>query len=362
MTQQEREILNLLAGDPLLSHQALAERTGLSGPEVDALITHLTEQGCIAGKGYVLRAPSYAAVIGGVNMDIGGRSAAPLVAADSNPGTVRMSLGGVGRNIAHNLALLGADVRLLTAFGDDLYAQRIAASCGELGIDISHALQVPGGHTSTYVFLSGPDGDMALAVSDMAIYDHLTSAYLQAHRAMLDSAQLLVIDTNIPAASIAWLCENIRVPIFADPVSTAKAEKLRPVLGRLHTLKPNRIEAELLSGVPITDGESLARAAQALLDTGLRRVFISLGSEGVYAADHSGAVRLPCLPARMENATGAGDAFMAALAWAYLEGTDLSHTARLAQAAAAIAIEGAETINPQLNAQAVRARAGLSTP
>ena len=59
--------------------------------------------------------------------------------------------------------------------------------------------------------------------------------------------------------SIAWLAENCPVPIFADPVSTAKAVKLRPVLGRLHTLKPNRIEAELLSGVSITDEAQPAR-------------------------------------------------------------------------------------------------------
>ena len=78
-----------------------------------------------------------------------------------------------------------------------------------------------------------------------------------------------MIDTNIPAESIAYLAENCHVPIFADPVSTAKAVKLQPVLGRLHTLKPNRIEAELLSGVAITDEDSLNAAADALLATGL---------------------------------------------------------------------------------------------
>lgn len=359
MTQRERELLNWIAENPLISQQELAERAGITRSSVAVHISNLMKKGYIAGKGYVLRSPTYAAVVGGVNMDIGGRAAAPLVMADSNPGQVRMSLGGVGRNIAHNLALLGADVRMLTAFGDDLYAQKIAASCGELGIDISQALQVPGAATSTYLFLSGPDGDMALAVSDMDICQRITSAYLQSRRSLLDSAQLIVIDSNLPEESVRWLCENAKVPVFADPVSTAKAVRLRPVLGRLHTLKPNRIEAELLSGVEIRDEAGLEKAARTLLDTGLRRVFISLGKEGVYAADHTGALRMPCCPAQPVNATGAGDAFMAALAWAYLEGTDLADTARLAQAAAAIALEGADTINPALSAQVVRARAGL---
>lgn len=359
MTQREREFLKLIEADPMITQQELARRLKISRSSVAVHISNLMKKGYIAGKGYVLRSASYAAVIGGVNMDIGGQSSAPLVSADSNPGKVRMSLGGVGRNIAHNMSLMGMDVRMLTAFGDDLYAQRIAASCGELGIDISSAIQVPGGATSTYLFIAGSDGDMALAVSDMDIYEHVTPAYLQSRRAMLDNAQVIVVDTNIPAESITWLCENTKAPIFADPVSTAKAVKLKPVLGKLHTLKPNRIEAELLSGVPITDEESLKKAAAVLLDTGLRRVFISLGADGVYAADHGSACHLPCIPAKMVNTTGAGDAFMAALAWAYLEGSDLSCTAAAGLAASAIAMEGAETINPELNAEAIRKRAGM---
>ena len=359
MTQRERELLHWIEENPLISQQELAEKAGITRSSVAVHISNLMKKGYIAGKGYVLRSASYAAVVGGVNMDIGGRSALPLVQADSNPGSVRMSLGGVGRNIAHNLSLLGADVRLLTAFGDDLYAQRIAASCGELGIDISQALTVPGGATSTYLFIADSDGDMALAVSDMDIYDHVTPAYLHSRRALLENAQLIVVDTNIPAQSLVWLAEHCSPPIFADPVSTAKAVKLKPILGRLHTLKPNKLEAELLSGVAITDQQSLAAAAQALLDTGLRRVFISLGGDGVYAADHGGRARLDCLPGDMVNTTGCGDAFMAALAWAYLEGSSLEHTARAGLAASAIAMESAETINSALNAQRVKERAGL---
>ncbi len=359
MTQREREILRLIEKDPMISQQELADALQIKRSSVAVHISNLMKKGYIAGKGYVLRSATYAVVAGGANMDIGGRSAAPLVPEDSNPGTVRLSLGGVGRNIAHNMALLGCDVRLLTAFGEDVYARQIAASCGELGIDISQSLQVKGGATSTYLFLAGPDGDMALAVNDMAIYDRMTPAFFQSRRALLDNAQLIVLDTNLPAESIRWLCEESTVPIFADPVSTVKGEKLRGVLGHIHTLKPNRMEAERLSGVKITGEESLIRAAQALLDTGLRRVFISLGGEGMFAMDHSGYCHVPCCPGRMVNTTGCGDAGMAAIAWAYLEGTDLETTARLAMAAGAVAMESEETIAPTMSAQAVRKRAEL---
>ena len=359
MTQREREILNWIAENPLISQQELADKAGITRSSAAVHISNLMKKGYIMGKGYIVRTAPYAVVIGGVNMDIGGRPAGKLVPQDSTPGKVRMSLGGVGRNIAHNLALLEVDVRLLTAFGDDLYAQKIAASCGELGIDISQSLQVPGAATSTYLFIADEAGDMAVAVSDMDIYDHITPHWLSSRQALLDNAQLIVFDTNIPADSIAWLAEHAKVPLFADPVSTAKAEKLRGVLGKLHTLKPNRLEAELLSGVTITDRASLDRCADVLLGTGLRRVLLSLGGEGIYAADHQERVLLPCLPGQMVNTTGCGDAAMAAVAWAYLEGTDLRDTALAALAAGSIAMESAETINPNLNPRALKTRAGL---
>ncbi len=356
MTQRERQLLQWIEADPMISQEQLAQKAGITRSSVGVHISNLMKKGYIAGKGYVLRSGTYAAVIGGVNMDIGGKALRPLISRDSNPGTVRMSLGGVGRNIAHNLCLLGTDVRLFTALGDDLSAQRIAASCGELGIDISHALQIPGGATPTYLFLNDADGDMALAVSDMEICERITPQYLAANLSQLNNAQLVIVDTNIPAQSLAYLTTHCTVPIFADPVSTTKAEKLRPILGGIHTLKPNRIEAELLSGVKITDDNSLRRAAKALLDTGLHRVFLSLGADGVLAADRTQMLHIPCCKAEMRNATGAGDAFMAALAWAYLEGTDLETAARAAAAAAAIAIESSETINPAISADAVRKR------
>ena len=213
-----------------------------------------------------MTASPYIAVVGGVNIDIGGRTDAPLVAGDSNPGRIRSSLGGVGRNIAHNLALLGAKVRLITALGADDGAKRVEASCADLGIDLSDSLYVPDGATSTYLFLADSNGDMALAMNDMAIYEQLTPAFLETKLTTLNAAALVVLDTNLSAESIRYLGEHCTAPLFADPVSAAKAGKLEPILGRLHTLKPNRMEAELLSGVTVTDEASLYRAALAPAD------------------------------------------------------------------------------------------------
>ncbi|WP_419503681.1 PfkB family carbohydrate kinase [Candidatus Allofournierella excrementavium] len=356
MTQRERQILRWIEENPFISQQELAEKAGITRSSAAVHISNLMKKGYITGKGYIVSPASYVVVVGGVNMDIGGISHAQLVSADSNPGRVRISLGGVGRNIAHNMALMGLDVRMVTVLGGDFYAQKIVSTCGEMGIDISRSLRVADAITSTYLFISGPDGDMKLAISDMDIYSHLTPAFLASKLSLFNNAKLLVVDTNIPAESIAWLVEHVEVPVFADPVSTAKAEKLRPVLGKLHTIKPNRIEAELLSGVPITDERSLRRAANVLLKTGLRQVFISLGAGGVFAANQDRGLHLPSIPGSMVNATGCGDAFMAALAWAYMEGMDLEQSAYAGLAASSIALEGSETINPEMSVDAIRSR------
>ena len=322
------------------------------------MITKGSTKGSIPGRGCdVLPSARYVAVAGAVNMDVGGFSRRPLIPGDSNPGRVQMSLGGVGRNIAHNMALLGLDARLLTVLGDDLYAEKITASCEALGIDLSQSLRVPGTATSTYLYIANAEGDMALALSDMDIYDHLPPAVLAERLQWLNRAQVLVIDANIPAESIAWLCEHVEVPIFADPVSVTKAEKLRPVLGKLNTLKPNRLEAELLSGIAITDESSVNRAADFLLETGLHRVFLTLGPVGVLAADCTGQrVFVSAGEQTVVNATGSGDAFMAALVWAYLQGSELSESACAGIAAASIALAGEGTVNPAMSTDTLRAK------
>ena len=356
MTQREREVLRLLEAEPMISQRRLAEKLGITRSSAAVHISNLMKKGYIVGKGYVLHSGTYAAVVGGVNVDIGGRSAGPLVAADSNPGSVRLSLGGVGRNIAHNLALLGRDVRLLTAFGRDLYGRQVAASCEELGIDISHALQPADGATSVYLYISGPEGEMALALSDMEICRRITPDYLAGNLPLLQNARAVVADANLPAESLRYLAENCPQGLFCDPVSTAKAEKLLPILPKIHTLKPNRLEAEVLTGVSIRDAAGGRLAARTLLDKGVKRVFLSLGARGVLAAEGDHMLLLPSLKGRPVSTTGCGDAFMAGLVWAYLEDLDLAEAAQAGLAAASIAMESEQTINPALSADVLRQR------
>ena len=356
MTQRENQILNLIAANPMISQQELADTLNITRSSVAVHISNLLKKGFIAGKGYVLRTGAYAVVVGGVNVDIGGRSNNKLVAEDSNPGKVQSSLGGVGRNIAHNMSLMGLDVKILTAMGQDVYGERIMKSCIELDIDASHALRVTDCATSTYLYIADQEGEMALAISDMEICDRITPAYLSANQQILQNAQVIVVDTNIPQESLVYLAENCSVPIFCDPVSTIKAEKLRPILNKIHTLKPNRLEAELLSGVAIHNNADAEKAVKVLLEKGVKRVFMSMGANGMYAATAETQLWLPNIPGTMVNTTGCGDSAMAALVWAWMNNMSLEETVRAGLAAGSITMESSETINPAMSATALKLR------
>lgn len=362
ITERERQLLHWIEENPMISQQQLADLAGITRSSVAVHISNLMKKGFIQGKGYILQKNPYIVVIGGVNMDISGHPRSPVIPKDSNPGQVRISPGGVARNIAHNLALLGEDVKLITAFGEDAHAAQLAEGCRRLGIDISDTLTVPGGATSTYLFIADHLGEMQLAISDMDIYDHITPKFLQGKMELINHASLCVTDTNIPADSLRFLVENCRCPIFADTVSTVKAKKLSGLFYKIHTLKPNLIEAQLLTGVEIGDDESLRRAARKFLDMGLEQVFISLGGDGVYCANHHTQVKLPGYPAKVANTTGAGDSFMAALAWSWQQGLSLEDSARAGLAAASICIASEETISPRISAENILSILGETHP
>lgn len=116
----------------------------------------------------------HAVVAGGVNMDICGKPALALRMRDSNPGFVSLKPGGVGRNIAHNLCLLGMDVSLIAAIGGDVYGSSLMDGCRSLGMDMSMARVEPQRRSSTYLYVTDEMGDMCVGIADMDIAECVT--------------------------------------------------------------------------------------------------------------------------------------------------------------------------------------------
>ncbi|MEW9121101.1 MAG: PfkB family carbohydrate kinase [Thermotaleaceae bacterium] len=350
MTTREQEVLELIKKNPQISQQELADTLGITRSSVAVHITNLMKKGLILGKGYLLQEQNYVVVIGGANMDIQGFSKNRFRLKDSNPGTINLSLGGVGRNIAENLAKLDVDVKLLSALGEDLHGKKILDECRKSGIDMSHCYFSTDTPTSTYLCIIDDQGDMAAAIADMEIHEKISIDFLREKSHLIQNASLVVLDTNLCSETLTFLLQSFPdTTFFLEPVSTAKSERVREHIGAFHTIKPNRLEAEALSGISIATKEDLRKAANYFLKKGVQRVFISLGEEGVYYGDpHEQSILIPPTLS-VVNATGAGDAFMAALIYCHMEQIPLKETASFAAAASCLALSHEDTIHPLMN-------------
>ena len=291
-------------------------------------------------------------VIGAVNVDICGTSDKQLILYDSNPGTASATYGGVGRNIAENLCRLGYHVDMITVLGDDTFTEQLVQASEAVGIGFEHSMRIKGGVCSKYISINNANGDMIMAVSDMAIYDQMSVEFISSQMDFINSADMVMLDTNIPEPVLTYVAENCKVPMAVDTVSTTKALKIRNTIDRFSLIKPNMYECEALSGIKIEDDVTLKKGAQYFTDKGVRYTFISLAEEGVYYTDGTNEGTLPiCSAYPVVNVSGCGDAFFSAAIDAYLKGYDIRKMGAAGECAAAICAKGMGTISEELTAE-----------
>ena len=284
-------------------------------------------------------------VIGGANVDIKGRARGSFVVATSNPGEVTVSAGGVGRNIAENLAHLGMSVSLVTALGDDANGQLLRRACADAAVDLSMALTVSE-PTGSYLAILDAAGELVSAVNDMRAMEALTPAQLALHAESFSEVDMLVADCNLSEACLAWLCRfsaerNVRLLI--EPVSVPKARKLivftraAPVFA----ITPNAQQLAALAG---GDGVEAMARIHAL---GFANVVLHRGSAGALASDG------------VNVTTGAGDAAVAGLVCGLLDGRSLAQSTQLGQCAAAIKLTSSQSVASGLSRDSLLELAGF---
>lgn len=354
MTNKEKEMYRIIREDPRISQNELALKLGITRSAVSVHISNLIKKGYIVGREYILSNSRYVVVIGAANVDIIGRSTDSLILEDSNPGAMEMCSGGVGRNISENLARLGTSVKLISAAGDDTFGKSILETTESAGVDVDHFYIKSGAVSSTYLAILDSNGEMKLALSDMKILDEMPLEHLANNRKLISSAEIIVTDAGLPEATIEYILANFKNSrIFLDPVSVGKAKHSKRFIGLFDTIKANRLEAEYLTGIEITDDASLSRAGKAFLEKGTKRVFISLGRNGVYYCSANGEGIYPITPIQPVNATGAGDAFMSGVVYGTMQGWDDKYTANFASAMSRIALMSRFTVSPSISVDKV---------
>jgi pseudouridine kinase len=361
MTERERQILNLLRDDPTLSAAAIARRLKTSAAAVTVHLSALRQQGEIIGRGYVLKPAGQVVVIGGANMDFKCQATAPMVLRTSNPGRMAATVGGVGCNIARNLARLGVPAALFSVVGQDEFGERILRETRAAGVDVSMTL-MSAGPTGTYVALLDRGGDLTAAISAMDTMQELTPERVTARASALARARMVVADCNLDEATLvrlAQLCAGAKVPLAIDAVSAPKAQRLRPLLKArlpIDLLALNRDEAAVLAGGKVQSEADLRRAARDLHRANVRHVLIGLSDRGTYASSaDAGGVRVPPFTVDLSDVTGGGDAALAGVIHGLMEQQPLAEAARWGQAAAALTVSVPETVSPTLSSTALQA-------
>ena len=287
-------------------------------------------------------------IIGGANMDMSATLNGAFIAADSNPGHIEVGYGGVARNIAHNLALLGTRTQLLTIFGGDLFGGLMHDYCKQQGIDVHLSERESSQRSGIYLCLHNQAGEMITAVADTEAIRLITPEWLAKRIGEINMSEFIVADTNVTEDSIRWLMENVTAPLFIDGVSSTKAHRVVNALRKcklpyLHTLKLNLKEA-----LAVTETATYSEAAQQLLDLGVAHVYITLGAEGVYCRNAAEEWLFPILPGEIVNTTGAGDAFLAGVVFAYAKGISFPQTAQYGLMAARTSLMSPKAVNPDI--------------
>jgi pseudouridine kinase len=279
-------------------------------------------------------------VIGGANVDIKARTTATLVPGTSNPGTVVRSPGGVGRNVAENLARLGTRVSLVTAVGADADGAWLLTESATAGVDVRHAARV-GRSTGAYVAVLDAHGELAAGVSDMAAVDALTPDLVPAD--LVSGAALVVVDGNLPTPTVAHVLNAAAaagVRVVLDPVSVPKAERIAPLIGgKVFAITPNEAELAVLGPV------------RTLHDRGVEVVWVRRGPGGSLLSTSDGETVLEAPAATPVDVTGAGDAMLAAFCHRLLAGFSLTAAAVYGHEAAALTVASPHTVRPDLRAR-----------
>jgi pseudouridine kinase len=263
--------------------------------------------------------------------------------------------------MACNLARLGADVTFVSAIGDDGFGRLLRESMAESGLGDSALIVRKGLATGLYLVLLEPDGQMFVAVNDMAAVESIGPADAEALKDTVRGSDIVALDANLRPETLEALRRLTvlrRIPLMADAVSVSKAERLRGILPSLALLKANRAEAAVLAGFPLNTDEALEEGCRKL-SGGKTAVYLTLGEQGSCCACGDVFFRQPVLPAVLANVNGAGDAFAAGAVYNFCLGRGLEETAVFASACAAVTVESGDGVSRDLTLEKVLERAAV---
>jgi len=284
-------------------------------------------------------------VIGGAVVDLFAYPHQKIHMNDSNPGYFTTSLGGVGRNIAENLARLGLDTTLITVLGKDAQGSDIQKHSESVGLKISAVLT---DSTPTYISIMDEHRDTVVAIAAMDQISLLTKQEIEKRSILLNQADLILVDTNLSEDALEYVFHHFNKPIYVDAISGPKAKKLKPFLSNVTGLKMNTIEAALISDIEYHSKKDIKKLGEYFIKQGVQEVYITLGSEGSFYMNRDQSFYRDAVHVPIRNTTGAGDAFFAGAIYAKIHHKD---PLTYAMASAIINLQDEKAVSSQLTVE-----------
>lgn len=298
----------------------------------------------------------YILVLGASIVDIFGFCGRSYAQRDSIPGHIKISFGGVCRNIAENLARVGVNTQFISTLGDDENGKSILEHSRKLGYNMENSLFLEGESTPTYLAILNHQGEMESAVVDMESLNKMDEAFVDGKHEVFENAEYTIVDSDNPIL-LEYILKKYqgKSKFILDPVSAKKAKKIRHLVKYFHTIKPNRFETEALCGFKIETNDDLRKAGRFFIEQGVKNVFISLDADGIYYITSEGeeGTLACCEPIDVKNVTGAGDSFVAGIGYGYINNLNIKDTLKYSVAMSIITITHEETINPKMSHELV---------
>ena len=292
-------------------------------------------------------------VVGSSNMDLVVKSKRiPAIGETILGGDFIMTPGGKGANQAVAAAKLGAEVFFIARLGDDVFGTQSLDNLNKEGVNTKYVIQTKGVASGVALITVDDAGNNVIVVAPGA-NQKLSPADVREAESCIASAGALVAQLEIPLETVEFagrLAHNCGVPFILDP---APAQKLGPeLLKMVEVLTPNETEAQILTGVEVTEEESARMAAENLLECGVKAVILTMGTKGFLLASEERTEFAAAIKVEAVDATAAGDAFTGGLAFGLAKGQALFDAALFANRVAALSVTkmGAQSSMPTAEA------------
>lgn len=296
----------------------------------------------------------YVLVYGASIVDITGFCKVDYKTHNSNPGMIKISYGGVCRNIADNMCRVGVNTKFISLIGNDEPGKSMMDHAANMGYCMKDSLVLKNSGTPTYMVILDHEGEMVSALVDMAGIDEVDETFIDSKAEFFTNAEYVFVDADAPEL-LEYMLKRFHqsTKFILDPVSAAKAYGVRHLLKYFHTVKPNIHEAEEFVGFKIKNDDDLREAASRLHKLGVVNVFISLGEDGIFYSAENKQGKIRARNVKAINVTGAGDSLVAGIGFGYMNAMSIKDTIKYAIAMSVLTVGHPETINPNLSEELV---------